>query len=292
VHVRGPFLPPTRERTAPSIQFAPEKTAGQEKFMRIRYCSIVAIAMLVSAGTVLAADNHWAGTWKMDAAQSKLTGDTIHFASGTDGGMTYTEEGHASKFKMDGQSYKTWSGAEATWKKIDDNTFEENLKRNGVDIATVTWTVSPDGKALKVESKGTNPDGSSFDNTEEHVRVGGTKGLQGSWKSTKANMSDPESYSISDGGADALQWDIPAIKGKLHATLDGKDNAPEGPTVPQGLTIALTRVSPNVLKMTQKMNGEVTSYSVMTLSPDGKRITEVVTPAKEKVAYTEVWLKQ
>jgi len=260
--------------------------------MRIPYWSRFATAMLFAAGTAFAADNPWVGTWKMDPAQSKLTGDTIHFASGTDGEMTYTEEGHASKFKMDGQSYKTWSGAEATWRKIDDNTFEENVKRNGVDLATVTWSVSPDGKSLKTESKGSNPDGSSFDNTEQHVRVSGTKGLVGSWKSTKANISDPETYQISDAGPDALQWDIPAIKGKLHATLDGKDNAPDGPTVPKGLTIALTRVSPNVLQMTEKMSGEVVTHSTMTLSPDGKKITEVVTPAKEEVSYTEVWLKQ
>ena len=260
--------------------------------MRIRNWSIVAIVMLVAAGTAFAANNPWVGTWKMDAAQSKLTGDTIHFASGADGEMTYTEEGHVLKFKMDGQPYKTYSGAEATWKKIDDNTFEEKLKRNGYDLATVTWKVSPDGKSLNVESKGTNPNGSSFDNTEQHVRVSGTTGLLGSWKSTKAKISDPQSYEISDAGPDALQWDIPAIKGKLHATLDGKDNAPDGPTVPKGLTIALTRVSPNVLKMTEKINGEVITHSTMTLSPDGKKITEVVMPAKEKVSYTEVWLKQ
>ena len=48
--------------------------------MRIRNWSIVAIVMLVAAGTAFAANNLWVGTWKMDAAQSKLTGDTIHFA--------------------------------------------------------------------------------------------------------------------------------------------------------------------------------------------------------------------
>jgi hypothetical protein len=42
----------------------------------------------------------------------------------------------------------------------------------------------------------------------------------------------------------------------------------------------------------EKINGEAMTHRTMTLSPDGKKITEVVTPAKEKVAYTEVWLKQ
>ena len=51
--------------------------------MRIRYWSMFATAMLLAAGTAFAADNPWVGTWKMDPAQSKLTGHTIHFASGT-----------------------------------------------------------------------------------------------------------------------------------------------------------------------------------------------------------------
>jgi hypothetical protein len=42
----------------------------------------------------------------------------------------------------------------------------------------------------------------------------------------------------------------------------------------------------------EKIIGEGMAHVTMTLSPDGKKITEVVTPAKEKVAYTEVWLKQ
>jgi hypothetical protein len=36
--------------------------------MRIRDWSIVAIVMLVAAGTAFAADNPWVGTWKMDGA--------------------------------------------------------------------------------------------------------------------------------------------------------------------------------------------------------------------------------
>lgn len=254
--------------------------------------ALTAGTLLAVATLAFAADNPWFGTWKMDPSQSKLTGDTIHFASSPDGEMTLTEEGHISKFKLDGQPHDTWSGAEATWKKIDDNTYQERLRQNGVDLATITWTISNSGRMLTSEAKGTNPDGSSFDNKDERTRTAGTSGLNGSWKSTKANVSNPEYYKIADGGADALQWDIPSIKATLHATLDGKENAPEGPTVPKGLTIALTRVSPRELKMIERINGEVVTHSNMMLSADGRKITEVVTPAREKVSYTEIWLKQ
>ena len=260
--------------------------------MRMRLWSAAAIVLLAATSTALAADSPWAGKWKMDPAQSKLTGDTIHFASTAGGDMTYTSEGHISKFKLDGNSYKTWSGAEATWKKVDDNTFEQHLKRNGIDLVTNTWTVAGDGKTLKLESKGKTPDGSSFDDTSEYARVGGTKGLVGSWKSTKTHVSDPEVWNITQKGPDELQWEIPAIKGSLDATLDGKEHTVDGPTVPKGMTIAVTRVSPKVLKMTSKINGEVMGHSTMTLSADGKKITDVDVAPKTGETTTSIWVKQ
>lgn len=260
--------------------------------MRMRLWSAAAIVLLAATSTALAADSPWAGKWKMDPAQSKLTGETIHFASTGDGGMTITAEGHTTKFKMDGNPYNSWSGAEERWKKLDDNTVEEQIKQNGVDVAKVTWTISQDGKALKVEAKGTNPDGSSFDDTDAYTRVSGTKGLTGSWKNTKTNVSHPGVWNIAQKGPDELEWNIEEIKGKLDATLDGKDHAPDGPTVPKGLTIAVMRVSPKVLKVTSKMHGEVTGHSTMTLSADGKKITDVDVAPKTGETTTSIWVKQ
>lgn len=258
--------------------------------MRIRSWFVVAIFMLATVGTALA-ESPWAGKWKLDPAQSKLTGDTIRFVAAGDE-LTYTAGGHTTKVKLDGSPTKTWIGSEESWKKIDDNTYESHQTQNGVDLGTDTWTVAPDGKSMKVESKGTRPDGSSRDDVSEYKRIGGTHGLAGSWKSTKTNMNEEQTYEIAAKGDDGLTWNIPAIKGVLEVKFDGKDYAPVGPTVPKGLTIALVRVSPRTLKMTEKVNGEVTLHSTMTLSTDGKKITEVGSPAKTNEPFTEVWIKQ
>jgi hypothetical protein len=260
--------------------------------MRMRLWSAAAIVMLAATSTALAADSPWTGKWKMDPAQSKLTGDTIRFAEGTGGEMMSTSQGHTSKFKMDGNPYKTWSGDEVRWKKIDDNTFEQHVKVNGIDVATNTWTISQDGKTLKIESKGKTPDGKSFDDTSVYTRISGTKGLMGAWKSTKAEVSAPEVWNIIEKGPNELIWDIETIKGRLDATLDGKDIAPVGPTVPKGLTVAVTRVSPKVLKLTLKMNGEVSERATMTISADGKRITDVGITPKTGETTTVIWVKQ
>jgi hypothetical protein len=258
--------------------------------MRIRYSFVVAIAMLAAAGTALA-ESPWTGTWKLDPAQSKLTGDTIRFATVGDE-LTYTAGGHTTKVKLGGSPTKTWIGAEESWKKIDENTYENHATQNGVDLGTDTWTLSPGGKTLKVESKGTQPDGSSRDDVFDYTRVSGTHGLAGRWKSTKAKMNEEQTYEFAAKGSDGLTWNIPAIKGVLDAKFDGKDYAPVGPTVPKGLTLALVKASPRTLKVTEKMNGEVIQHSTMTVSADGKKMTEVGSAAKTNEPYTEVWVKQ
>jgi hypothetical protein len=258
--------------------------------MRIRNWSIVAIVMLAAVSAALA-ESPWAGKWKLDPSQSKFTGNTIHIAS-TGDELVYTSQGHTTRYKLGGGPTKTWAGDETSWKKIDDNTYESHATANGVDLGTDTWTLSPDGKSLKLESKGTNPDGSSFDNSSEYTRVSGTHGIAGSWKSTKTSVNEERTYEIADKGPDELTWNIPEIKGVLDVKLDGKDYAPVGPTVPKGLTIALLKVSPHTLKMTEKMNGAVTYHSTMTVSADGKKMTEVGTPAKTTESFTSVWIKQ
>ena len=258
--------------------------------MRIRYSFVVAIAMLAAAGTALA-ESPFAGKWKLDPAQSKLTGDTIRFATVGDE-LTYVAGGHTTKVKLGGTAVKTWSGADVSWKKIDDNTYESHAMQNGVDLGTTTWTLSSNGKELKVESKGTNPDGKNFDDTSDYTRVAGTHGLGGKWKSTKADVNEEQTYEIAENGSDGLTWNIPAIKGVLDAKFDGKDYAPVGPTVPKGLTLALVKASPRTLKVTEKMNGEVIQHSTMTVSADGKKMTEVGSAAKTNEPFTEVWVKQ
>ena len=260
--------------------------------MRIRYWSIVAIVILAAAGTAFAADNPWVGKWKLDPSQSKLTGDTIHFASGKGGDMTYTSEGHTSKFKLDGQPYKTWSGAEAIWKKIDNNTFESHFTLNGTDLGVDTWTISSDGKSLKVESKGTRPDGSSFDRTADYTRVAGKSGLDGSWKSTKADVDADRTFDMTADGDQGMKWTIPEMKAAVSLKMDGKDYPAEGPTVPKGLTLAVTPVSSNSFKLMEKMNGMPLWHGTYTLSADGKKMTVVGSPAKTNEPTTEVYLRQ
>jgi hypothetical protein len=79
--------------------------------------------MLAAAGTALAADSPWAGKWKLDPAQSKLAGDTLHITS-TGNDLVYTAAGHTTKYTLGGSPTKSWAGDETSWKKVYDNTYE------------------------------------------------------------------------------------------------------------------------------------------------------------------------
>jgi hypothetical protein len=259
--------------------------------MRIRHWSIVAIVVLAAAGTALA-ESPWVGKWKFDPSRSKLTGDTIRFASGTGGEMSYTAEGHTSKFKLDGQPYKTWSGSEGTWKKVDDNTFQTHWTRDGTDLATDTFTISGDGKSLKVETKGTRPDGSTINDTADYTRVAGKSGLVGSWKSTKTDVNEDRTFDMAADGDQGMKWTIPEMKADVSLKMDGKDYPAQGPTVPKGLTLAVTPISSTSFKMMEKMNGTPLWHGTYTLSDEGKKMTIVGSPAKTNEPTTEVYLKQ
>ncbi len=241
--------------------------------MRIRYCSIVAIVMLAAVSTALA-ESPWAGKWKLDPSQSKLTGETIHFAAGAGGEMSYTEEGHTTKFKLDGNPVTSWSGDEVSWKKVDDNSYESHATRMALTWERVHGRSRQMGRAMKVESKGKNPNGSDFDDTADYTRVAGKSGLTGSWKSTKAKMNEDRTFEMAADGDHGMTWTIPEMKASVALKMDSKDYPAEGPTVPKGLTLALTPVSSTSFKMMEKMNGMPLWHGTYTLSDDGKTMTE------------------
>ena len=155
-----------------------------------RLFKLACATLLLSAGLTALAQSPFIGKWKLDPSQSQLTGDTVKFASDPSGGMSFTSEGHTYNFKTDGQPVKTYSGADVTWKQVDDHTWESDAKRGETDLGTATWTVSPDGKSLSVQRKGTRPDGSSFDNQTSYDRVDGESGLAGSWRSSNTKMAE------------------------------------------------------------------------------------------------------
>ena len=140
------------------------------------------VSMLALASALAADADVFAGTWKLDAAQSKaevgtvpksetrtygvieggvltlvvdgVGADGVGYAYGATGDITgkeypVTDRGQGARILGDAIS----------WKKIDDRTVEMDIKKKGEIINATRHSVSTDGKTLTVSENGIDPDG-------------------------------------------------------------------------------------------------------------------------------------
>jgi hypothetical protein len=147
-----------------------------------RMFKVVAILFftLTAAGMVLAQSDPFVGTWKLDVAKSKYdpgpapkSQTRTWDASGKVAVEGVNAAGKAVTYGYpimnDGKDYPTSgtvpNGADMiSSKKMGPNTVEVNFKRGGKPAETTKFTVSNGGKMLTISAKGTNPDGSAFNN--------------------------------------------------------------------------------------------------------------------------------
>ena len=141
---------------------------------KLLVCLSVLVLATAFAGQARAGDN-WVGSWKLNAAKSKLgsnairpqtlkfetTADGIKLTSdGTDGEGKPMHGGYTSKF--DGKDV-AWAGNPmadtAAPKKIDDNTYENVWKKAGKATVTAKVSVSKDGKTMTISQTGTDAKG-------------------------------------------------------------------------------------------------------------------------------------
>ncbi len=144
-----------------------------QKKLLVRSLLVCAAACLL--GTAAFAGENWVGTWKLDAAKSKLgstavRAQTLTFET-TPGGIKLTSEGtDADGRPMKGGYTSKFDGKDVPWtgnpmadmacpKKIDDNTYENAWKKGGKATVSAKVAVSADGKTLTVTQTGTDPQG-------------------------------------------------------------------------------------------------------------------------------------
>jgi hypothetical protein len=242
--------------------------------------------------TLASAQNPFVGTWKLNQAKSQLTGDTVKYSPASDGAIRETTAIDSYTFKPDGKSYNTAFQTTARWKRVSDSLWVVRYRRNTILLDTDTMRISPDGKTMTISSTGTTPDGKVFHRVAVYVRVDGTKGLMGTWKSDKVKDSTSEVLKFEANGPDGVIWILPAIKAKLDMKFDGKDYAPVGPTVPKGLTISATKTGDKSFEMVEKMDGKPLYKGTYTVSDDGKTLTNVSTPTSTDQEETAVYDKE
>jgi hypothetical protein len=257
--------------------------------MKIGY-ALLPLAFFLS--TAALADSPFDGTWMLNTAKSHLAGDSMTYADVANGMLKFTDSDQTYTFKPDGSPFTTPMGTDRTFSKTGADSYTTTAKKGGVLLRTTTLNVSSDGKTLTAESKGTKPNGDAFDDTTTYVRTSPGTGLTGTWKSTKVTLSSPNSITIKTDGADGVTLAISAVKATCQAKWDGKDYPATGPTVSDGLTLAVTKTGANGFKMVEKVKGKPIVILHYQAAADGKSLAVKGTNGQGKEPFSEVFDKQ
>lgn len=232
------------------------------------------IAALACATTAALAQNPFVGTWKIDYAKSHLTGETFSLTPQPGGKILYKQASESYSFKPDGTDTKDSFGDTVQWKQINDHTWKEFTKE-GPNVITDTMTLNNDDKTLEDATSGTQPNGHAIHETATFTRVEPGKGFYGKWKSTRLSHNSPASRHFEANGQDGILWNIPEMKASVALKFDGKEVTPTGPTVPKGLTVSATKEGPRSIEITERLNNKVIYRGRITISADGKTMTQV-----------------
>jgi hypothetical protein len=159
--------------------------AKEGDFMRTFFRTLLIGTVLAIGGAAVAsaadASDPVVGTWKLNLAKSTFSpgpapkSQTRAYVATADGiEMMYTgvaADGSAvngrSTFKYDGKDYPITGSADydtLSLKRIDATTVESTQKKAGKATGKTVRTVSGDGKALTLKSKGTDAKGKAYDN--------------------------------------------------------------------------------------------------------------------------------
>ncbi len=238
------------------------------------------------------AESPFVGTWKLNQQKSHLTGSTMKFASAGNGMVRETVAEGSYTFKPDGKSYPALFGDTENWETLSGHSWKVAIHGQGGYTYAETLNISDDGRQLTTSTEGNNPDGSGFHDTTIYTRMGAGKGLMGTWKSTAVKRVSERTLEFAANGDDGITWKLPQIKATLNAKFDGKDYTPDGPTVPKGLTLSMTKSGPNSFHMIEKMNGKTMYTGTYTVSDSGKMLTQKGKPVGQAQMETAVYDKE
>lgn len=251
----------------------------------MKACALI----LFAAAGLMAAGLPYAGKWKLNPAKSYFGDTTLTYEQMPGGEMKQTTDGLSYTFKTDGKEYTTPWGTTAAWKAIDSHTWQLTNKANGKVVSTDTLTVSPDGKALTLDSNRIKASGETSKDVMTFQRVSGGPGLAGKWKTKNLKMSSPAVLAIVPSGPGGLSLTFVDEKASCSAQFDGKDYPATGPIWPPGWTCAIAKNGGRAFDVTWKKDGKPMYKGTFTASGDGKTLTEVggaaATTEKIKAVY-------
>jgi len=238
---------------------------------RLLCCACAAFA-LASVPSIAAASS-WDGTWKLDAAKSKLTGDTYTIEAMGNGMMRYSNGSTiAYDFACDGKAYPVIADRTMTCTGSPSAGYSYVDKAGDKVIGRSHDTLSADNKTLTTHGTDIRPDGTTSDYTQVYKRVSGTTGLVGKWMSVKSEGAT-DTMAIQTKG-NWIKIYSPDYKETIQGNMDGSALPVTGPTIPPGVTESIKAEGPNKIHFAVKYKDKVLVEGTRTVSADGKTLVE------------------
>jgi hypothetical protein len=129
--------------------------------------------------------------------------------------------------------------------------------------------------------KATKPEGGTVEQTSTWNRVSGGPGFLGKWKSSEFKGA-ATTMEIALDGANGITVKYPEFQVECKGSFDGKDYTLTGAGANLKQTLAFEKTGANAIKLTTKLAGKPFYVDVLTLSADGKTITDEGNPVAVK----------
>lgn len=251
----------------------------------------------LATGTLLAANDPFVGTWKLNQDKSSVKGLqlSIKDLGGNRYMVSFGNDPNASNtITADGSDQPVHFPPGYTWSVAPKgrNVWNIVAKKDGRIVETNTWTISPDGKTLVDEETDSHPDGTTSKVRLVSRRVAGTSGFAGTWRIANAQIGAPALLEIKPYHSDGLSFIFPAEHEQQSMEFDGKDYPDEGPNVPAGVTSSGHRAGEHTLETTGKIKGTVMEKDRYEISSDSKTLTQTIHQTGQPTPITIVWDRQ
>jgi hypothetical protein len=241
----------------------------------MKYAFKLLIVICIITGTSWAADDPFAGKWKLDSSQSELPADTMKVK--LVGANKYTfifSEPNAETIATDGTDQPGISETTLSVTAQGPRVWEVVRKRKGRTLLRAIWTLSEDDKTLHDAFTEYRPDGSPFTVDYLYLRKAGESGFAGTWQSTSEVYVSPYEIQIVPYQGDGFSL-IDTVAGvDKSLKFDGKDYPNSGPNANPDMLSSGRRISDRRLELTDKLKGRVQSTDDFELSPDLQTLTE------------------
>lgn len=253
----------------------------------------------LTTGTLRAANDPFAGRWKLSPSKSKFTEQMrVELVGPNRYAITFVEvglgRGITDAVVADGTDQPAVFGTTLSVTIEKPDAWKVVRKSNGHALLTAIWKLSDDGNTLGDAFTGYRADGSTLRQDYVFKRTAGTSGLPGTWESTSEEVTSDSIYEfqIEPYESDGLSFITPTLNEIQHIRFDGKDYPDGGPNVIPDSVSAGRRLDEHALEMTDKVKDKIMNTRKIELSPDLKTLTMTIRPVGQNKPNILVFERQ